>query len=228
MTYILVSLVGEGDEATEASDAFAFWYAERHPPAKSFRGDAPDHVAIQLAVQVLEPRKGFVLGHGGDTLRAFPGPSPLDVFTRPVVWANAEAFGQMFAGARVYVFACSTLAEKADAESFGRHAIRNGVAAYAGHYKPIHAPGVADVGLHDRQLRRAIARVVRMFLDGSDDVEQLLMEARSAISRGALVPLSTEALASKTMNDETLPLDWSLDWQRILGSLRVELPSSVT
>jgi hypothetical protein len=138
-----------------------------------------------------------------------------------VVWADARQFAAMFAGARVYVFACSTLAETETETpgSFGREAVALGVAAYAGHHKPVHAPG--DVGLHDRQMQRAIERVVRTFLAGCDDAGQLRMEARRALSRGARAPLK---VTSATMNDARLRLDWSLDWERILGSLRVELP----
>jgi hypothetical protein len=221
MSYVLVSLVGAGDAATAASNAFALWYAERHEPSHSFHHASPGHDEIAAAVVALDPRRGFVLGHGGDTLRSGPGPDPLNPFRVVVVWADAAQFAAMFAGARVYVFACSTVAEAADVDSFGRAVVARGVAAYAGHFKPVQAPDVADVGLHDAQLRRAIERVVKMFLEGCDDVAQLLVEARRAISRRArtrLKPSSTE------LNDASLPLDWSLDWQRIIGSLKVELP----
>jgi hypothetical protein len=221
VSYVLVSLVRDGDVATLASDAFARWYAEHHPPAARFHDEAPHHGAIAAAVVALDARRGFILGHGGDTLRAGPGPDPLKPFQVVVVWADARQFAEMFTGARVYVFACSTLAEATDAKSFGRTVVELGVAAYAGHFKPVQAPDVADVGLHDEQLRRAIARVVKTFLDGCDDVDQLLIEARSAISRRARIPLS---ISSTMLNDPSLPLDWSLDWQRILGSLKVELP----
>lgn len=220
---MLVSLFREDDPALQASDAFAHWYAERHPPAARFHGASPDHPAIAAAVVDLDARRGFVLAHGGDTLRAGPGPDPLHPFRPVVVWADASQFAAMFQGARVYVFACSTLAEATDVESFGRAAIERGVAAYAGHFKPVQAPDVGGVGLHDAQLRRAIARTVKAFLDGCDDVAQLLMEARSALSRRARVPLKQ---TSARLNDPSLPLEWSLDWSRILGSLKVELPRS--
>lgn len=223
MTYVLVSLVRESDAALQASDAFAHWYAEKHPPATRFHGESPEHSSISAAVQVLNPRRGFVLAHGGDTLRSGPGPDPLKPFQIIVVWADAAQFAEMFKGARVYVFACSTLAEMAEADSFGREVVRLGVAAYAGHFRPVQAPEVKGVGLHDTQLRRAIARVVRTFLDGCNDADQLLVEARSVISRKARVPLN---VSSTDMNDPSLPLEWSLDWVRILGSLRVELPPS--
>jgi hypothetical protein len=59
VSYVLVSLVGEGDAATQASDAFARWYAEQHPPAHRFHGASPDHEAISAAVLGLDPRRGF-------------------------------------------------------------------------------------------------------------------------------------------------------------------------
>ncbi|MEO7328645.1 MAG: hypothetical protein ABI193_08720 [Minicystis sp.] len=220
MSYVLVSLVGQGDEATQASDAFARWYAEQHPPAERFHGDSPEHAAVAAALVALEAQRGFVLGHGGPTLRALPGPGPLDFFQHVAVWADPAQFAAMFKGARVYVYACSTLAA-GEAESFGRVAVDLGIVAYAGHFQPVHAPDVGDIGLHDVRLRRAIARVVKLFLEGCDDVERLLVEARSAISRGARVRLRRSATS---FNDPDLPLDWSLDWQRILGSLKVELP----
>ncbi len=221
MSYVLVSLVLEDDAATKASDAFARWYAGRHTPIERFHGESPEHHAITAAVLKLDARRGFVLGHGGATLRAGPGPDPLNPFQIVVVWANVDQFAEMFKGARVYVYACSTLAEARDAESFGRGVVERGVAAYAGHHKEVQAPEVEGVGLHDEQLRRAIARVVKTFLDGCDDVAELLVEARSAASRGARVPLNAK---STHLNDPSLPLDWSLDWARILGSLQVELP----
>jgi hypothetical protein len=222
VSYVLVSLVREEDEALRASDAFARWYAERYPPAARFHGESPGHPEIAAAVLALEARRGFVLSHGGQTLRAGPGPDPLYPLRVVVVWADAAQLAAMFQGARVYVFACSTLEEAREAESFGRDVVAQGVAAYAGHFKPVQAPEVEGAGLHDLELRRAIARTVKTFLEGCDDVDQLLMEARSAISRGARVPLD---LGSTRLN-ESLPLEWSLDWQRILGSLKVELPRS--
>jgi hypothetical protein len=220
VSYVLVSLVGVNDEATQTSDAFATWYAGQHAPGRHFSGEAPDHQAISEAVLALDAPRGFVLGHGGENLRALPGRGPLEFLRPPViVWAEAEQFAAIFRGARVYVFACSTLAEAADDMSFGREAVRLGVASYAGHFKPIQAPGIGDVGLHDKQLRRAIARVVKKFLDGCDDVAELLMEARSAISHRARVPLTP---TPGGFNDALLG-QWTLDWQRILGSLKVEL-----
>ena len=66
-------------------------------------------LATDVHQRSLDQRRGFVLGHGGDTLRAGPGPDPLNPFRVVVVWADKEQFAAMFAGARVYVFACSTL-----------------------------------------------------------------------------------------------------------------------
>lgn len=221
MSYVLVSLVAEGDAATQASDAFAQWYAEQHAPVARFHGEQPDHAEITAAVVAIDPRRGFVLGHGGETLRAEPGAGPLEFFRAVRVWADCYRFAEMFRGARVYVFACSTLAREEGTESFGRNAVELGVAAYAGHWKPIHAPEIAGGDLHDERLRRVIARVVRRFLDGCDSLEALLMEARSAASRGAKIQLRP---IPEAFNDAAFPLDWSLDWQRILGSLKVELP----
>lgn len=214
MSYVLVSLIREGDEGTEESDAFARWYEARHAPSVSFHAESPNHEEVAAAVLALPKRRGFVLGHGGDTLRAVPGPGVLNVFEVPVVWANVEQLAAMFDGARVYVFACSTLAEANDGESFGRAAVARGVAAYAGHRKPIQAPNVGSDAHLDKKLRRGVERVVTTFLDGCNDVKTLLMEARSAMSERAGLRLGTRPAID----------GWPLDWQRIFGSLGVELP----
>jgi hypothetical protein len=43
VSYVLVSLLG--DDATEAIDAFARWFAGSHPPARAFHSEHPDHDA---------------------------------------------------------------------------------------------------------------------------------------------------------------------------------------
>jgi hypothetical protein len=216
VSFVLVSLVRDGDISTQASDAFARWYAEQHPPAQSFHGDSPDHEAIAQAVRQLDKRRGFVLGHGGETLRSGPGPDPLSPFKQVIVWADAQQFGSLFEDARVYVFACSTLAEEADVQSFGKRAVGHGIAVYAGHFKPIQAPDITDTDLYAERMRRALQRVVTKFLDGCNDRAQLLMEARSALSIKAHIRLKTKRKPD---------LSWSLDWERIFGSLKVEMPT---
>ena len=120
----------------------------------------------------------------------------------------------MFRDARVYVFACSTLSEDPTAQSFGKQAVGQGVSAYAGHFMTIEAPDIRDTGMSEMKLRRAVERVVRMFLEGCNDPAQLRMEARSVLSSNARIQL-------KPMKEPSW--SWSVNKERIFGSLKVEI-----
>jgi len=184
MKYVLVSLVG--DEATQHNDEFARWFAGEHVPVRAFHEERPDHSCIKAAVQ--DTRTAIVMGHdGGGSLRARAAGPP---------WATADEFADMFYGARVWAFACSTRSSQLeeDLASFGRQARAGGVAVFAGHASAITAtpPLAAFPGLK-RRTYEALARGFRMFLQGSNSANDIRNHALRDRGRPtALVALSIE------------------------------------
>jgi hypothetical protein len=129
VSYVLVSLLG--DDATEANDAFARWFEQSHPPARAFHGEHPDHEDVAAAIRATP--LALVLGHdGGGSIRGA---------ARGAAWTDPAQFARIFAGARVWVYACLTRGENLedDLDSFGRRAHGAGVAVFAGHARAISA-----------------------------------------------------------------------------------------
>lgn len=205
--YVLVSLVHPDDEATQASDDYALWLAQRYPPSREFHSDAPDHSLVKAAVQALTERAGLILGHGGDALRSRRSPSPMEFAQdagRP--WATGVETGDVFSGARLYLYACSTFETQ-----FARTCVQNGVEEVAGHESKIQAPEPQD--LH---IRRAIGRLIRRFLDGCGEPGALQLEARAELTRDFELKLGVEG-----EGDQVLELSADITLQRVLQTLRV-------
>jgi hypothetical protein len=113
VSYVLVSLVG--DDATKEADEFARWFAEQYPPTARFHEPMPDHEQVESALRVTP--LALVFGHdGGGSLRPTSRGEP---------WVRPPQFAKLFAGARVWVYACNTRAKKLkdDLESFGWQAL---------------------------------------------------------------------------------------------------------
>ncbi len=188
MSYVLVSLLG--DEATAANDLFARWFEASHRPSSAFHEEHPDHEAVAAAVR--ETRLALVFGHdGGGSLRGASGGPP---------WVDASEFARIFAGARVWVYACDTRAraQEDDILSFGRQAHSLGVAVFAGHCTPITAvpPFTTLPGLRDA-VYNALARAFRAFLQGQNSAEEL----RRAALKGAVAGRGTVLAAQPIERD---------------------------
>lgn len=173
MTYVLVSLLG--DEATAANDEFTRWFEESHAPAATFHDPHPDHDAVTEAVR--ETPIALVFGHdGGGSLRGASSGAP---------WVDPVQFAQIFAGARVWVYACDTRAQtqEDDLDSFGRQARAGGVAVFAGHCTSITAvpPFTSLPGLRS-SVYKALARAFRAFIQGQNSPAEL----RRAALKGAV------------------------------------------
>ena len=177
MNYVLVSLVG--DDATASTDKFARWFAADHPPVDVFHEEVPDH--DQVASAVRKTPCALVFGHdGGGSLRAAANGKK---------WVDPIRFSEIFAGARVWVYACNTRASKLaeDLESFGRLAQQHGVRVFAGHCSAVGAP-LEPGGLVDSQgyARRGLARAFRAFLRGEDNARELQYIALGGGGRSAV------------------------------------------
>lgn len=160
MSYVLVSVFAEEDDATRASDAFAGWVIDHRRPSTAFRARAPDRDQVRAAVVAIDPRTAFVLGHGcADGL----GP------TRTTAWVTPEQFGDVFCGSRAYCFACDI------SPRFAEAAVEAGVTAVLGHDGRIEAPaGEPDFPPEvTLVLRTAMASAAFRFLDGCDDETEL-------------------------------------------------------
>jgi hypothetical protein len=167
------------------NDVFARRFLAEHPTDLAFFGAHPGHDLV--AEKVKEVGLAIVMGHdGGGTLRAASDGPP---------WADADQFARMFAGARVWVYACDSCSRtQDDLGSFGARAVAQGVRIFVGHTSPITAPPPFD---SIPQLRdatyRALARGFRRFLLGSDSATEIRNHALGARGRGtALVSLSIE------------------------------------
>jgi hypothetical protein len=175
VSYVLVSLLG--DAATEANDAFAQWFAALHPPSQAFHGEHPDHDVVAAAVRATP--LALVLGHdGGGSVRGA---------AEGAAWADPEQFARIFAGARVWVYACLTRGERLedDLESFGRRARGAGVAVFAGHARPINAV-LPFVSFPEPRtvVYQALARAFRAFLQGENNARALQRAALRGTSSG--------------------------------------------
>jgi hypothetical protein len=175
VSYVLVSLLG--DEATAANDVFAGWFEALHPPAATFHAEHPDHDAVAAAVRATP--LALVFGHdgGGSVRGAALGPS----------WAEPAQFARIFAGARVWVYACKTRGEglEDDLESFGRRARDGGVAVFAGHATAITAvPPFTTFPEMRTRVYAALARAFRAFLRGENSAGELRRAALGGAESG--------------------------------------------
>lgn len=164
MTYVLVSLLG--DEATELNDCFALEFEKAFPPAIAFHEPLPDHDEVSAAVRAVP--NALVFGHdGGGSLRGASTGAP---------WVTPEQFAEIFADARVWVYACDTRAKKLedDLESFGRKAHDLGVGVFAGHCAAITAVPLFQTLPETRKtVRDALGRAFRAFLTGENNAGEL-------------------------------------------------------
>lgn len=175
MSYVLVSLLG--DEATEANDEFARWFASQHPPARAFHAEFPDKNDVATAIQ--ETKTALVLGHdGGGSLRGA---------SKGSAWIKPEEFAHVFRDARVWVYACDTRGPtlEQDLESFGKIAFEGGVRVFAGHASPITAvmPFRLMPDLRQRWYN-ALSRAFRAFIQGEDNANELRQVALKATASG--------------------------------------------
>jgi hypothetical protein len=173
VSYVLVSLLG--DEATAANDEFARWFKKSHPPAAAFHDPHPDHEAVAAAVR--GSPVALVFGHdgGGSVRGASQGPP----------WCDPAQFARIFAGARVWVYACDTRAQalEDDLVSFGRQAWDDGIAVFAGHCSAITAvPQLTTLPDLQASVYRALARGFRAFLQGCNNADEI----RRAALKGAV------------------------------------------
>ncbi len=189
MKYVLVSLLG--DEATAANDAFARWFAGSHAPAAAFHAEHPEHADVAAAVRATP--NALVLGHDGDgSVRGAARGAP---------WAEPEAFAEMFAGARVWVYACDTRGAtlEADLFSFGKRAHERGVGVFAGHSSPITAvPGFPSIPYLRDAVYEALARAFRAFIQGENSAEALRRAALK--SRGRATALAANPIERDMRN----------------------------
>jgi hypothetical protein len=173
VTYVLVSLLG--DEATAANDDFARWFEQTHTPAAGFHSEHPDHEEVARAVRGAPI--AIVFGHDGDgSVRGASNGPP---------WADPAQFARMFAGARVWVYACQTRGQKLgdDLDSFGRQARAGGVAVFAGHCTSITAvPPFTSMPDLRASVYQALARAFRAFIQGVNNAGEL----RRAALKGAV------------------------------------------
>lgn len=186
MSYVLVSLLG--DAATAANDDFARWFEESHPPSASFHAEHPSHDEVAAALR--STPCALVFGHdGGGSLRGSGTGAP---------WVDPQTFARIFAGARVWVYACSTRSKELDEDlvSFGRLARQGGVTVFAGHASPITAiPPFSSMPAMRGPVYQGLARGFRAFLQGENSAEALRHKvlAGAAIGRGvALAALQIE------------------------------------
>jgi hypothetical protein len=186
--YVLVSLLG--DEATAANDEFARWFAENHPGVTAFHGEHPDHGAVAEAVAAAP--LALVLGHdGGGSVRGRSDGPP---------WTDPTQFARIFAGARVWVYACKTRGESLedDLDSFGKIARDGGVSVFAGHATAITAvPPFTTFPTLRTNVYAALARAFRAFLQGENRADEL----RRAALKGAEGGRSTVLIASSVKQD---------------------------
>ena len=190
MSYVLVSLLG--DDATEANDAFARWFEASHPPARAFHAEHPDHDEVAAAVRATP--LALVLGHdGGGSVRGA---------ARGAAWTDPAQFARIFAGARVWVYACMTRGDNQadDLDSFGRRAHgAGGVAVFAGHARAIAAvPPFMSFPEPRTRIYEALARAFRAFLFGGETNAAAL--GRAAL-RGASSGRSTLLVAPWIKDD---------------------------
>lgn len=180
MKYVLVSLTG--DDATAANDEFARWFAAAHPPVAAFHGEHPD--LDEVATHVRETRLALVFGHdGGGSLRGA---------AKGAAWVDPPTFSRIFAGARVWVYACETRSRSLDEdlESFGKIAFANGVRVFAGHASPVSAtPPFTSLPALKRSAHSALARGFRAFLQGENNAAALrrAVLGGAAVGRGAVL-----------------------------------------
>lgn len=181
MTYVLVSLLG--DEATAANDDFARWFEHAHAPAAAFHGEHPDHEEVARAVQ--RTPIALVFGHDGDgSVRGAANGRP---------WADPAQFARIFAGARVWVYACETRGQKLDRDldSFGNQARAGGVAVFAGHCTKITAvPPFTSMPDLRASVYQALARAFRAFIQGVNNAGELQRAALRGAVRGRGTALS--------------------------------------
>jgi len=169
VTYVLVSLVADDDEATRWNDEFARWFASEHPPAAAFHGEMPDHAAVRMALEKLPKDRtptALVFCHdGGGTLRARSVGDP---------WADAAKFADTFVGARVWVYACDTrgTALNDDLDSFGRWARDHGIEVFVGHASAVAAPPPSPPNVRT-YIYQALGRAFRAFLQGEERPPEL-------------------------------------------------------
>jgi hypothetical protein len=188
VTYVLVSLLG--DEATAANDVFARWFEASHPPVGAFHEEHPDPNAVADAVRATPT--ALVFGHdGGGSLRGAKGGSP---------WVNAQEFAQLFAGSRVWVYACDTRAQalEDDLLSLGRQARSGGVTVFVGHCTAITAvPPYTSLPALRASVYHALARAFRCFIQGQNNA----LELRRAALKGAAFGRATALTASPIERD---------------------------
>jgi hypothetical protein len=164
LTYVLISL--RGDEATVMADEFAQWFATQHEPAAHFHTARPDPAKVRAAIATT-PR-AIVFGHnGGGSIRSE---------SRGGVWLEPDDFGEVFADATVWVYACSTREQslEADLTSFGRRSHANGVRTFLGHCGPTPTiPPFASLPYAREKIHAALARGFRAFTQGTTNAREL-------------------------------------------------------
>lgn len=200
MSYVLVALHDEKDEATRLTLGLAHHIASKKPPDQSFEGVHPPHEDVSQAFASLRSTvpstipTGLVFGHCGKRVRALHA-----LRGSSEHWATPEEFGAMFEGTRVYVFACETIRNPRDieefgVESFGELAVGYGVDVFVGHYIEV---GVPEPPPHwsDEQkklLQDVTSSVFLAFLDGEDREKALKRAVLDAAAEEFLVSDSGE------------------------------------
>ena len=165
--YVSVALRSEDEESCRVAD-FAGWFCGERQPVRFFEADTPAHDEIEQALVQTGARPcGVVFGHGNA--------SGVSARRNGWLWCDRGQFAGLFKGARVYVFACETLA---GADAFGAAVVASGVSVFVGHAGEIHAP---HPDWSDREWRlycAALTETLRAFIDGCDDQAALRLCGR--------------------------------------------------
>lgn len=177
MSYVLVALHREGDDATALTLETAFDIAKKREGASTFFGESPSLEEVESALRTLpqERRRGLVFGHCGRnscTLRA-------QIESEPI-WSDAPTFGAIFSEAAVYVFACETIEDPDQPEwwgvqSFGKIAVLHGVRCFVGHSVEVGVPGIPPNWNEEQvaMLRDCTEAAMLAFLNGVEDAKKL-------------------------------------------------------
>lgn len=186
MSYVLVALHREGDDATKLTLDTAHDIAIKRNTAKTFFGASPSFDEIEAALHALphQERRGLVFGHCGKnscSLRAQIKDEP--------IWSDAPMFGELFSNAAVYVFACETIEDPAarsdwlGIRSFGAIAVQHGVRCFVGHSVEVGVPRIPPNWNEEQMamLRDCTEAAMLAFLDGEEDEKKLRLAIFDAL-----------------------------------------------
>lgn len=172
--YILVSLWAEDDAATVRSHAFACRLHNHRPATEFLEGAAVSLDDLQRCAAMAADATVIVFSHGGSYLSARrAGP----------VWSNAQQFGKLLSGRRVYAFACDTFTPSARLlwGHFAEQAVTACISVFAGHAAPVMSPSI-EQGAASAEIEAALFELIERFVDGEQDQDTLRSIGESRVS----------------------------------------------